>query len=108
MEKQAYDLVKTLKPFRVYILHAKIITYVPSISIKDILIQLDSDGKRGRWITQVLEYDLEIKPTTLIKGHGLARMLVKTNCKDLDLNFILNISISINSHGEERTLQVYP
>ena len=38
MEKRAYALVKDLKDFRVYVLHSKIIAYVPSISVKDILI----------------------------------------------------------------------
>jgi hypothetical protein len=38
MEKQAYALVKSLKAFRVYVLHSKIIAYVPSTSVKDILI----------------------------------------------------------------------
>jgi len=37
MEKHAYALVKALKYFRAYILHSKVITYVPSITVKDIL-----------------------------------------------------------------------
>lgn len=48
MEKQAYALVKSLKAFRVYVLHSKIIAYVPSSSMKDILIQPDIDGKRSK------------------------------------------------------------
>ena len=42
MEKQAYALVKTLKDFRVYILHSLVITYVSNTVAKDILTQLDS------------------------------------------------------------------
>jgi hypothetical protein len=38
MEKQAYALVKALKAFRTYILQSKIIAYVPSAAVKDILI----------------------------------------------------------------------
>ena len=71
MEKQAYALVKALKDFRVYILHSHIISYVPNTVVKEILSQ-DLDGKRGKWIAAILEYDLEIKPTKLIKGQGLA------------------------------------
>ena len=63
MEKKAYALVKALKAFRVYVLHSKIIAYVPSTSVKDILIQPDIDRRRGKWITKILEFDLEIKPT---------------------------------------------
>jgi hypothetical protein len=38
MDKQAYSLVKSIKAFRVYVLHSKIIAYVPSVVVKDILI----------------------------------------------------------------------
>jgi hypothetical protein len=48
MEKHAYALVKALKAFRIYILHLKIIAYVPSASVKEILIQPDIDGKRRK------------------------------------------------------------
>jgi hypothetical protein len=37
IEKQAYALIKSLKAFRIYILHAKVIAYVPSPSVKDVL-----------------------------------------------------------------------
>ena len=67
MEKQALALVKALKDFRVYILHSHIIAFVPHTVVKDILSQ-DPDGKRGKWIAIILEYELEIKPTKLIKG----------------------------------------
>jgi hypothetical protein len=33
IEKQAYALIKSLKAFRIYILHAKVIAYVPSSSV---------------------------------------------------------------------------
>ena len=76
MEKQAFALVKALKDFRVYILHSHIIAFVPNSVVKDILTQ-DPDGKRGKWIAVILEYDLEIKPTKLIKGQGLARLMAE-------------------------------
>ena len=60
MEKQAYALVKALKAFRVYVLHLKVTAYVPSASVKDILVQPDIDGRRGKWIAKILEFDLEI------------------------------------------------
>jgi hypothetical protein len=88
MEKQAYALVKALKAFRVYVLHSKVTTYVPSASVKDILVQPDVDGKRGRWIAKILEFDLEIKPSKLVKGQGLAKILAESNCEALGVSFI--------------------
>jgi hypothetical protein len=68
MEKQAYPMVKALKAFRTYVFHSKVIMYVPTSSVKDILVQSDSDGKRGRWLAKIQELDLEIKLTKLAKG----------------------------------------
>jgi hypothetical protein len=88
MEKKAYALVKALKAFRVYVLHSKVIAYVPSAVVKDILIQPDIDGRRSKWIAKILEFDLEIKPTKLVKGQGLAKLLAESNYKSLGVNFI--------------------
>jgi hypothetical protein len=75
MEKHAYALVKALKSFRVYVLHFEIIPYVPSSVVKEILVQPDSEEKMGRWITKIMEYNMVIKPTKLINGRGLAKLL---------------------------------
>jgi hypothetical protein len=88
MEKKAYALVKALKSFRIYVLHSKVTTYVPSASVKDILVQPDIDGRRGKWIEKILEFDLEINPTKLVKGQGLAKLLVESNCEALGVNFL--------------------
>jgi hypothetical protein len=77
-----------LKAFRVYVLHSKIIAYVPPASMKDILIQPDIGRKRSKWIAKILQFDLEIKPTKLVKGQGLAKLLDESNCKALGVKFI--------------------
>ena len=74
--------------------------------MKEILVQPDSEGKRGIWITKLLEYDLVIKPTTLIKGHGISKMLVESNCKALGMHYIFSQSDGSVSQDEERSLQV--
>ena len=79
-------MVKALKYFRVYILHSHVIAFVPNTVVKDILNQ-DPDGKRGKWIPIILEYDLEIRTTKLVKGQGLARLMAETNLQALDINF---------------------
>jgi hypothetical protein len=47
--------------------------------VKEILIQLNIDGKRSNWIAKILDFDLEMKPTKLVKGKGLDRLLAKSN-----------------------------
>jgi hypothetical protein len=103
MEKQAYSLVKSLKEFRTYILHSRIISYMPSNSFKDILTQPDPEGRRGKWITVMMEYDLEINPTNFIKGQGLAKLMAHSNCDVLGINFTIDLS---KNPQEEETLQV--
>ena len=83
MEKYVYALVKSLKYFRVYILHSHIIAHVPTSAVKGILTQPDPEGRRAKWIETLLEYDIEIRPTKLIKGKGLEKMLIDSNCESL-------------------------
>jgi len=80
MEKQALALVKAIKDFRVYILYSHIVAYVPNCVVKDILTHEDPDRKRGKWIVTILEYDIEIKHTNLIKGQGLAKLMAESKC----------------------------
>ena len=46
-----------------------------------------------------MEYDIEIKPTKLIKGQGLAKLMAESNCQALDINFIA----AIDNEGEMAT-----
>ena len=78
-------MVKALKFFRIYVLHSKVISYVPNVAVKDVLTQPDSEGKRGKWIAKIMEYDVDIRPTKLSKGQGLAKLLAESNCQDLGL-----------------------
>jgi hypothetical protein len=71
---------------------SKIIAYVPNISIKDILVQPDSDGRRGRWLAKIKEFDLEGKLTKLVKGQGLEKLLAYLNFRELGINHL-------ESHG---------
>ena len=88
IEKQDYALIKSLNSFRIYILHTKVIAYVPSASVKDVLTQLDIDGKRAKWIAKLIEFDIEVNPTKLVKGQGLAKLIAKENCDLLGMNFM--------------------
>jgi hypothetical protein len=88
LKKQSYTMVKALKYFRTYVLHSKIIAYVPKSSVKDILVQLDSDGRRGGWLAKIQEFDLEVKPTKIVKGHGLEKLLAESNFRALGINHL--------------------
>jgi len=63
-----------------------VIAYVPSASVKDFLTQPDIDGKRAKWISKFIEFNIEVKTTKLVKGQGLAKLMAKENCSLLDIN----------------------
>ena len=91
------------KSFRVYLLHAKIIAYVPTSTVRDILVQPDSEGRRGKWIVKLLEYDLDIQPTKLIKEQGLAKFLTESNCQALGMN---QVNDETDTGKEKNGLQI--
>eukprot|EP00253_Pinus_taeda_P024607 PITA_24607 len=103
IEKQALALVKALKDFRVYILNSHILAYVPNAAVKDVLVQTEPEGRSGKWIATLLEYDVEIKPTKLTKGQGLAKLMAETNLHLLDINLIAALS---DEDEENSVLQV--
>ena len=101
IEKKALALVKTLKDFQVYILHSRILAYVPNAAVKDVLVQTDPEGRRGKWIAALLEYDLEINPTKLVKGQG--KLMAESNLHTLDINLIAAMS---DENEEGSSIQV--
>jgi hypothetical protein len=70
------------------IFNLRSLAYVPSSAVKEILVQPGCEGKRGKWITKILEYNLTIKPTQLIKGQGIAKLMIESNCKAIGLYHI--------------------
>jgi len=84
--------VKDLKEFMTYIFNSHVIAYVPNNSVKDILTQLDPEGRRGKWIAAMLEYDLEINPAKMIKGQGLVKLMAQSDCDAVGMNFIAYLS----------------
>ena len=70
--------------------------------VKDILTEDNPDGKRGKWIFVILEYDTEIKPTKIIKSHGLSKLMDESNFHALDINFLA----AMDEQEEKATPQV--
>ena len=69
-------------------MHSHVVAYVPCATVKEILTRFDLDGRRAKWIVVLLEYDLEIKPTKIIKGQGLAKLMTQSNYDALKINMM--------------------
>jgi hypothetical protein len=63
----------------------KIKAFVPYPTIKDVLSKQDCLGSRGKWVSQIKEYDLEIKPTKITKGQGLEKMMTESNREAIEV-----------------------
>lgn len=71
-------MVKALKKFPFYILHSRSIVFVPDIAVKSVLTQQDIGcNVRGSWIAKIQEYDIEIKPTKLVRGNALCKAIAE-------------------------------
>jgi hypothetical protein len=77
VEKQAFSLHKEIKQFRSYILKKCTKFIVPHPEVRSMFVQKELGERRGNWITSLQEYDLEFKPTNIIKGQGLCKLVTK-------------------------------
>jgi hypothetical protein len=73
----------------------KIKAFVPYPTVKDVLSQHDFLGSRGKWMSQIQEYDLEIKPSKIIKGQGLAKMLTEGNQEAIEVGEKEHVNVVI-------------
>jgi hypothetical protein len=71
IDKQSYAVYKAIKHFRSYILknHTKVIVTHPAV--RSMFTQQEMGERRGNWMEVVQKFDLDIKPTKLVKGQGL-------------------------------------
>jgi hypothetical protein len=76
VEKQVIAVVRSLKKFRHLLSQSRIQLLVPNSSVKDFLLSRDINEKRAGWITKVMEYDVDIKITKLVRGKGLCEQLL--------------------------------
>ena len=73
-EKQAFTVFKAVKHFCPYLLKSRTKVIVPFPEVRNLLVQKELDEKRAPWMTSLQEYDLEIKPSVVVKGQGLCKL----------------------------------
>ena len=78
IDKKAYAVFKVVKQFRPYILKNRPKVIVPHPAIWSLFVQKELAERRGNWVTTLQEYDIEFKPTTIIKGQGMCKLMVES------------------------------
>ncbi|KAH9298125.1 hypothetical protein KI387_029807, partial [Taxus chinensis] len=75
--------IRSLKKFKHLVSNNKVQLLVSHAGVKDFLLNKDLNEKRAGWITRVMEYDIEIKITKLVRGKGLCEQLVLGKQKEV-------------------------
>ena len=75
VDKQAYVVFKSVKQFRLYILKNQTKVIIPHPAVRSLSIQKELGERRGNWVIALQEYDLEFKPTSIVKGQGFELLL---------------------------------
>lgn len=83
VDEQAYVVFKAVKHFRPYLLKSKTNVIVPFPAVRNLLIQKDLGEKRANWVTTLQEYDLEIKPSKIVMGQGLCKLVAEGNDQEI-------------------------
>ncbi|XP_059077939.1 uncharacterized protein LOC131876533 [Cryptomeria japonica] len=85
IEKQAYVVLKFVKQIRYYILHSHAIVFVPNFTVKVVLTQQDVGiNNRESWVSKIQEFNLDIKPTKMVRGQGLCRLMAENESREVD------------------------
>ena len=74
VDKQAFAIFKSVKHFRPYLLKSRTKVIVPYPSVRNLLVHKYLGEKGAPLMTTLQEYDLEIKPSTVVKGQGLCKL----------------------------------
>ena len=77
-------MFKAVKQFRPYILKNQTKVIVPHPAVRSLFKQKELGERRGNWVTTLQEYDLKFKPASIVKGHGLCKLM--TESKDNEEN----------------------
>ena len=77
-------MFKAVKQFRSYILKNRTKVIVPHSVVRSLFVQKELGERRGNWVTDLQEYDLELKPASIVKGQGLCKLM--TESKDNEEN----------------------
>jgi len=69
--------MRGLKKFKHYVSHNKILVYTIHLNVRNYVIQGELGEGEASWITRIMEYDVETKPTKIIKVRSLCENIAK-------------------------------
>lgn len=74
VDKQEYAVFKVMKHFRPYLLKSQTKVIVLYPVVRNLFIQKELGEVCAHWMTTLQDYDLEIKPSKIVRGQSLCQM----------------------------------
>ena len=56
-------------------------------------------------MSKIIEFDIEVNPTKLVKGQGVAKLMAKENCDLLGMNFTCVTSANLQTEVAAKEIQ---
>jgi hypothetical protein len=66
---------------------------IPYHVVKFLLVQKELGEKKAHWMTSLKEYDIEIKPAQIVRGHGIFKLVANLVNPPNDGFILLNESM---------------
>lgn len=106
VEKYVLAVIRSLKKFKALISNNKIHVMVAHPSVKEFLLSKDLNEKRVGWITKVMEYDVDIKITKLVRDKGLCEQLATGSSSENELEKDIVFANTNNSQNAQDDVPV--
>lgn len=75
VEKHVLFVVRNLKKFKYMLDNNRIKLMISHPSFKEFFLNKDLNDKRVGWVTKVMEFDVDIKVTKIVRGKGLCEKI---------------------------------
>ena len=78
VDKQVFFIFRAAIHFRPYLLKSRTKVIVPYPTVRNLSVQKDLGDKISPWMTTLQEYNIEIKPSTVVGGQGICKLVFES------------------------------
>lgn len=89
IEKEVLAILKSLNKLKHYIAQNKVLVLTIHLNVRSYIMQGEIGEGRPGWISKIRKYDVEIRPTKLIRGKALCNQLTKEKMLDKEIIYLI-------------------
>ena len=75
VDEKLVVLFREVKHFQPYLLKSRTKLVVPYPVVRNLFVQKDLGDKRATWMKSLQEYNIEIKPSSVVRGKGICKLV---------------------------------